>query len=136
MAFLFPETLVALTAGIRTVPTEFVMADGNRMQGRAIPVSTPYILRASELFNPYSFRQAGIEAASTLWSSVTIVRFAVSGRDRLSSPRILSAMTLRRAVCKSLPWRERVCAENMAEKNSPATIPAAASRIEGVCPPY
>lgn len=83
----FLEACAALTAGIRTVPTELVMAEGKRIQGRAMPVSTPYMLSASLVLMPESLRQAGIEAASTLCSRVTAVRLAVRGMERESSSR-------------------------------------------------
>ena len=37
----FPSAWVFVTAGMRTVPTELVTADGKRIQGSAMPVSTP-----------------------------------------------------------------------------------------------
>ena len=66
----FPAVLVALTAGMRTAPMELVTAEGNWMQGSAMPVSTPYSRSASEVSSPYSLRQMGMEAASMLWTAL------------------------------------------------------------------
>ena len=121
----FPDVLAALTAGRRTVLTEPVSADGKRMHGRAIPVSTPYRLTASVADIPYRMREAGMETASMLWSRVRAVRFAVSGAEKANSSR-MPAQTGR--------CRRRPRTVNRAAAISPATTPAAARRIEGVRP--
>lgn len=41
------EAWISATVGRSMVETEFVIAEGNKMQGRAIPVKTPYILKES-----------------------------------------------------------------------------------------
>ena len=48
-AKVFPEcvSLISVIVGSSMVDTEAVIAEGNRMQGRAIPVRTPYKLRDS-----------------------------------------------------------------------------------------
>lgn len=61
-----PVERAAVTAGVSMVPTELVTADGKRMQGRAMPVSTPYVLSASEELQPNNLREAGMDAASML----------------------------------------------------------------------
>ena len=83
----FPAVLAALTAGSRTVLMDPVTAEGKRMQGRAMPVRTPYVRIASEDVIPYRMRLAGMEAASTLCRRASAVRFAVSGREKASSSR-------------------------------------------------
>lgn len=47
------ETWSSATVGRSMVETEFVIADGNRMQGSAIPVRTPYVLKESDKVSPY-----------------------------------------------------------------------------------
>ena len=104
------------------------------MHGIAMPVSTPYVLRASLPVIPKSFRQAGIEAASTLCSRVTAARLAVRGADRPKSSLTVPDSEGRDGIRPKGFWAASRRAEKRAAMNSPATIPAAASWIEGICP--
>src|SRR5699024_10461113 len=132
IAVWFPAAWVALTAGISTVPTEFVIAEGKRMHGIAMPLSTPYVLRASLQVIQKSCTQAGIEAASTLCSRVTAARLAIRGDDRLKSSLTVPDSEGRDGIRPKGFWAASRRAEKRAAMNSPATIPAAASWIEGV----
>ena len=125
------------------MPTDPVRADGNRMHGSAMPVSTPYILTASGADIPYRMRQEGMDAASMLWSSVRAVRFAVSGTEKASSSRREERMRGNVPRALRLPAgglqktgdiRRRTRMEYKAAASSPVTTPAAARRIEGVRP--
>ena len=60
---------------------EFVNALGNRTRGRAIPVKTPYIDRASADDRPNNRSCPGMEMASTLARILIISRFAESGAE-------------------------------------------------------
>ena len=61
---------------------ELVMAEGNRMNGRAMLVRTPYTDRASELVRPELISLLGIHMASALPSTFKISRFPIRGRAR------------------------------------------------------
>ena len=64
---------------------ELVMAEGNRMNGRAMLVSTPYMDRASELVRPELISLLGIQIASALPRTLSISRLPISGRARAIS---------------------------------------------------
>ena len=61
---------------------ELVMAEGNRIKGSAIPVSTPYTARASPLVSPDIWSLLGIQMASRLASRFSTRRLAMRGRAR------------------------------------------------------
>ena len=93
-----------------------------------------YISETKESPFDKALREAGIEAASTLCSRVTAVRLAVSGRDRRNSS---PAGPIRAEKDKPAGRRinfAKTRQEYRREKNSPATIPAAAMLTEGMLP--
>ena len=64
---------------------ELVSADGKKMQGKAIPVKTPYKASDSVVFKPLQHNILGIEIASKLCMVFNSKRFKVSGIDSESS---------------------------------------------------
>lgn len=60
-----------------------MIEEGNRTSGRAIPVSEPYIFKASELPEPFFLRHRGIRIASIFIRTVTSARLSVIGNDIL-----------------------------------------------------
>ena len=79
---LFPADWAFATVGSRRTAIELVMAEGNRIKGMAIPVSTPYMEKASSLFNPKAWRRLGIQMASALPRRFNTSRFPIKGRAR------------------------------------------------------
>ena len=77
--FLVSDASKSAIVGSSMVETEFVIADGNRMQGNAMPVSTPYILRESEEGIPNACNLSGMEMASILCKMFNNVLLAVNG---------------------------------------------------------
>ena len=61
-----PEAWSSAIAGSIIDAIELVTAEGNKMQGKAIPVNTPYILSDSEVVMPYVRSCTGIDTASIL----------------------------------------------------------------------
>ena len=58
---------------------ELVTVEGKRMQGRAIPVKTPYRLKDSDGERPYIRRRWGINTTSMAASTERRSRFRVRG---------------------------------------------------------
>ncbi len=56
----FPLASASATIGKSRTEMELVIAEGKRMRGRLMPVSTPYTPRASVLFRPWAIRRLGI----------------------------------------------------------------------------
>ena len=54
------------TVGSRTTARELVTAEGKKIKGRAMPVRTPYRLRASEWLSPKAISRLGTKMASRL----------------------------------------------------------------------
>lgn len=76
------NTCTSETVGRSIVDTAFVIADGNKIKGRAIPVNTPYTLNASFVFNPYRFNERGMDTASILCKILRRTRLPVTGSDK------------------------------------------------------
>ena len=62
-----------------------LMAVGNRISGRAIPVSTPYIRRESFVLMPNTRSCMGMDTASILCRILRSIRLAVNGMDNAVS---------------------------------------------------
>ena len=77
-----PSAWASATVGSRSTAMELVMAEGNRMKGRAMLVSTPYTDRASEFVRPELISLLGIHMASALPRTFNIRRFPIRGRAR------------------------------------------------------
>ena len=75
-----PAACASETVGSRTTARELVIADGKKIKGSAIPVSTPYVLRASALDRPNSSSLLGTKIASRLCRQPRISRLPISGR--------------------------------------------------------
>ena len=60
--------------------TAWVMADGKKIIGSAIPVRMPYCESAAFRERPKVTRQPGSRALSMLWRTFRRIRFSVSGR--------------------------------------------------------
>lgn len=86
--------------GNSIVAMEFVIADGNKMQGSAIPVKIPYVLNEVEVESPDKIKQFGMETASILCSTFNKTRLAVSGTERERSSFVND---------KYFPGRQKLC---------------------------
>ena len=77
-----PSAWAWATVGSSRTAMELVMAEGNRMNGSAMLVSTPYMDRASELVRPKLISLLGIQIASALPRTLSIRRLPIRGRAR------------------------------------------------------
>ena len=59
---------------------ELVIAEGKRINGSAIPVRTPYTLRASEGEKPKARSRSGIHMASVLAKRFSTSRVPIRGK--------------------------------------------------------
>lgn len=73
---------ISVTVGRSTVETALVIAEGKSIQGSAIPVSTPYVLRDLFTENPKACNCKGMETASILCNKLRRTRLQVNGNDR------------------------------------------------------
>ena len=113
------------TAGRSITARELVIAVGNIIRGRAIPVKTPKMDRAVEVSSPDSFSFSGIKIASILVKILRINLFPVSGTA--SFPTCGRAFFME----ERLHLQRRTAAiEKSAEEISPQTMPQTA--IAGV----
>ena len=74
---------ISATVGSSIVDTALVIADGNKMQGSAIPVKTPYVLSASFALIPKFSKDKGIETASILCKILRRTLLPVTGKEKM-----------------------------------------------------
>lgn len=85
-----PSACCFATPGRSMTDTAWVMADGKKIIGSAIPVRMPYCESAAFRERPKVTRQPGSRALSMLWRTFRRIRFSVSGRFKTASSRKVS----------------------------------------------
>lgn len=76
---------ISATVGRSMEDTALVIAEGNRIQGSAIPVRTPYTCKDREEDIPEYWRKTGMDTASILCRMFNNTRLAVRGKACLKS---------------------------------------------------
>ena len=117
------EVSSSATVGRSIVESEFVKAEGNKMQGSAIPVSTPYVWRDSVVENPNLNKYNGIEIDSTPCNMLIDTLLEVNGIEWRSKSLALCWKCMRKeAVSFWLSCRYWQM-QNAQAQISPATSP-------------